>query len=128
MKRFSFALRLFSGAIVALVALVFFVIEATLLATLDFKLYENELPAFFQLLLKLLIAIFAGALGILSLLKRTRSFVKESVCLLVSSAAMLPFISNGFGIYIAIVCALFMLSQLLFAKTHNSIGTFNAAG
>jgi hypothetical protein len=128
MKKFSFILRVISSALVILLALVFTVLEVTLLVTLDFALYENGLLAFVQLFLKLLIAMAAGALGLLSLIKRARPFLKESIGLLVSSAVMLPFISNGFGIYITAVCALFMLSQLLFAKTHNSIGTFNAAG
>jgi hypothetical protein len=123
MKRFNLALRMISGALVALVALIFAVIEAALLVTLDFNLYENEFFALLQLFLKLLIAMAAGALGLLSLIKRARPFLKESIGLLVSSAVMLPFISNGFGIYITAVCALFMLSQLLFAKTHNILIT-----
>jgi hypothetical protein len=53
MKRFNLALRMISGALVALVALIFAVIEAALLVTLDFNLYENEFFALLQLFLKL---------------------------------------------------------------------------
>ena len=49
MKRFNLALRMISGALVALVALIFAVIEAALLVTLDFNLYENEFFALLQL-------------------------------------------------------------------------------
>ena len=52
-----------SGALVALVALVFTVLEGTLLVTLDFALYENQAVALFQLVLKLLIALTALAIG-----------------------------------------------------------------
>ena len=116
MKRLSLVFRLISGVLVALVATVFAVLEATLVVTLDFNLYENELVALLQLLLKLLIAVSAGALGVLSIVKRTRSFLPEGLCLLVASVVMIPFVSNGFGIYIAAVSVFFVLSQLLFAK------------
>jgi hypothetical protein len=36
----------------------------------------------------------------------------ESVCLLLSSAVMIPFISNGFGIFITAVSALFVFSNV----------------
>ena len=116
MKKLSLVLRCVSGGLVTLIALIFTVLEATLLVTADFNLYENEIVAVIQLVLKLLIAMSAGTLGVLSLVKRSRSFFPESICLLASTAVMLPFISNNFGIYITAVAALFALSNFIFSK------------
>ena len=116
MKRCILAFRVFSSALVTLIALAFTVIEASLLVTLDFNLYENVPLALLRLLLRLLIAMAAGAVGILSLIKKDRPFLAEGICLLVASAVMLPFISNGFGLYITLASALFLLSRLLYSK------------
>ena len=117
MKRCGLVLRVLSGSLVALVALVFVVLETTLLVTLDFNLYENELIALVQLVLKLLAAALALALGVVSLVKKTRSFLPEGICLLAASAVMIPFVSNGFGVYFTAVSALFVFSHLIFSKT-----------
>ena len=69
MKKFSLILRYASSSLVALVALIFTVLEATLLATLDFTLSENQFTAFIQLILRLVIAASALALGLLSMIK-----------------------------------------------------------
>lgn len=119
MKKFNIILRYISSSLVVLVALVFTVLEATLLVTLDFTLYEDQFLAFVQLILRLAISSSALALGILSLIKRTRSFVPHSLCLLISSTVMIPFVSNNFGIYFTLVSALFVLSQILFSKMHS---------
>ena len=116
MKKCSIVFRYTSGALVVLVALVFTVLEATLLVTMDFTLYENQFIALVQLLLRLLIAASALTLGIWSLVKGKRSFLPHSGCLLVSSAVMIPFVSNHIGICFTAVSALFLLSQLLFSR------------
>ena len=116
MKKLSRTFCVLSDALVVLVALVFTVLEATLLVTLDFQLYEDELVALLQLVLKLVIAIAAVALGISSLLKKDRAFFPESIGLLVASVVMIPFISNCFGIYIAAVSACFALSHGLYDR------------
>ena len=105
MRKFGRVFRLITGSLVSLVALVFAVLEATLLVTLDFTLYENEDIAFVQLLMRLLV------IGVRSTTKSTRSFLQEGIFLLVASAVMIPFVSNGFGIYFTIISALFLLSQ-----------------
>ena len=117
MKRLSFILRIIFGVLVALLALVFTVIETSLFVTLDFTLYENGFLAFIQLLLKLMIAVYAGVIGVMSIVKRTRSLILESTCLLIATAVMIPFITNYIGIYITAAAVLFMLSNLLFFKT-----------
>ena len=117
MKKLSFALRVISGSLVALVALVFLVLEATLLVTLDFNLYENELLALVQLVLRLLIAVSAFTLGVASLVRKQRLFLPEGICLLASVAVMIPFVSNGFGLYFTAVAALFVLAHLLAWKS-----------
>ena len=119
MKKLSLILRYVSSTLVVLVALVFTVLEATLLVTLDFTLYENQFPAFVQLFLKLLIASSALTLGIFSLIKRNRCFVTYSLCLLISSALMIPFVSNGVAVYVTLVFALFAFSQIFSLKVQN---------
>lgn len=116
MKKLIFTLRTVSGTLLALVALIFAVIEATLLVTLDFALYENQFIAFIQLALRLILAMAALALGILSLAKLKRAFLFEGICLIASTAIMIPFVSNNFGIYFFAVAALFLISHLLFHK------------
>ena len=120
MKTVSLILRALAGALVAIAALAFAAVETTLLVTLDFALYENGFLGFVQLALKLLIALSAGTLGILSLVKIKRPFLWEGICLLVTSAVMLPLISNGIGVYIAAAAAFFALAQLLFVGAYRA--------
>ena len=116
MKKFSLILHYVSGALVSLVSLAFTVLETTLLVTLDFTLYENPAIALLQLLMRLLIASAALALGILSLINRTRSFLPHSICLLTSSVVMIPFVINNVGLYFTTVSVIFLLSQVLTLK------------
>ena len=116
MKSFALALRYAINSLVALFSLAFTVLEATLLLTLDFTLYENRLLALIQIILRLLIASSALTLGIAALIKRTRCFLPHSICLLASSVVMIFFASNNVGIYFTVLSALFMLLQLLFSK------------
>ena len=116
MKKLSFALRLFSGILVSLVAFVFVILEATLLVTLDFNLYENEFVALVQLILRFVVAAGALTLGIFSIVKNKRSFLPEGLSLLASSIVMIFFVSNNFGVYFTIISALFVISHFLFQK------------
>lgn len=116
MKKFCLAFRFASSLLVVLVALVFAVLEATLLITLDFNLYENQLVALNQLALRLLIALSALTLGVSSFVKRNVSFLPHGICLLASSVVMIPFVSNNVGVYITVVSALFLISQILSLK------------
>lgn len=120
MRKFSTALRAVIGVLVALVALVFAVIEGTLLMTLDFNLYENEALALIQLTLRLVVALAAFTLGLLALLNRRRAFLPECIALSVAAAVMTPFITNGIGIYVTALSVLFMLSDLFFYKAHST--------
>ena len=116
MRKLSFVLRIISGALVSLVAFVFAVLEVTLLVTLDFSLYENRFIAFIQLALRIILALAALALGVLSLVKPGRSFLREGICLLASTAVMIPFVSNNVGLYFTAVATLFLIAHLLFHK------------
>ena len=116
MKKLSIVLRCASSSLVVIVALAFTVLEATLLITLDFVLYENQIVALVQFILRLLISSSALTLGILSLVKITRSFLPHSICLLISSVSMIPFVSNNIAGYFTAVAMLFMLSELLFSR------------
>ena len=117
MKILSTVLRSVFALVVIILALAFAAIEVSLLLTLDFTLFENEALALVQLILKLAIALSSLVLGLFALIKTKRSFLTESICLLLSSAVMIPFISNGIGIYIAIVAVFFMLTNLFFTLT-----------
>ena len=119
MKKLSVALRLISGILVAIVAVVFVILEATLLITLDFKLYENQTLAFIQLILRLIIAAYALGLGVLSIIKSKRSFLWEGICLLAASVVMIFFASNNVGVYFTILSLLFVISHLLFSVSDN---------
>ena len=119
MKTFSRILRYVASSLVGIVALVFAILETTLLVTLDFVLYENQFVALIQLVLRLLIALSAMALGVVSLVKAKRSFLSQSLCLLVATAVMIPFVSNNIAIYFTAVSGLFALSQFLSFKTQN---------
>ena len=119
MKKLSVALRLISGVLVAVVALVFVILEATLLITLDFKLYENQTLAFIQLILRLIIAAYALVLGVLSIIKSKRSFLWEGICLLAASLVMIFFASNNVGVYFTILSLMFVISHLLFSVSDN---------
>ena len=116
MRKLSLVLRITSSALVALVAFVFAVLEVTLLVTLDFTLYENQFIAFIQLALRIALALAALALGVLSLVKYKRSFLREGICLTTSTAVMIPFVSNNVGLYFTAMAAIFALSHLLFDK------------
>ena len=116
MKKLTLLLHVVSGVLVALVALVFAILEATLLVTLDFVLYENQVIAFIQLAARLILSLASLALGILSVVKPRRSFLTEGICLVASAAVTIPFISNNFGIYFTAVAAFFLISQLLSRK------------
>lgn len=119
MKKLRLILRYVSSSLVVLIALVFTVLEATLLVTLDFALYDNQFLAFIQLFFKFLIASATLTLGIFSLVKRTQSFVPYSLCLLASSVVMIPLVSNNIGIYFTLVSALFVLSQVMYLKVRD---------
>ena len=116
MRKLSLVLRITSGALVTLVAFVFAVLEIALLVTLDFTLYENQFIAFIQLALRIALALAALALGVLSLVKSERSFLREGICLLASTAVMIPFVSNNVGLYFTAVATLFLIAHLLFEK------------
>ena len=113
MRKFNAVFRYVTSSLVTLVAFVFTVLEATLLVTLDFTLYENPAIALLQLILRLLIGSGALTLGILSMVKGDKTFVPHAVCLLVSSAVMIPFVSNNIALYFTAVSALFLISQLM---------------
>lgn len=117
MKTLGRILRVVSGALVALLSLVFLIIEVTLFATLDFALFENELIAFMQLTFRLILALGAFAMALLSIIKRSRIFAAESICLLAAMLVMAPFVTNNFGPVFVGVSALFSLSHLISLKT-----------
>ncbi|MBQ7322902.1 MAG: hypothetical protein IJW99_12445 [Clostridia bacterium] len=49
----------------------------------------------------------AFAVSLLSLCKRQRSFFFESLCLLIATAAIAPFLSNRIGIGVLLLASLF---------------------
>ena len=112
MKQCLSILRAVIGALVMAVALIFVVLEGTLLLTGDFLLYESPAIAFLQLCLRLLIPAFAFTVALLSLLKRHRRFTFASLCLLASTVATAPVLSNHFGLYFVLLAVLFFIVNL----------------
>ena len=113
MKKLSIILRTAVSVIVAIIALAMMIIEAILLFTGDFLLFEGAFLAFVQILLRLLVAGSAFATALFAIIKLKRRFLFEAMCLLGATAAMLPFITNGFGLYFLLLAAVFASSCLL---------------
>lgn len=113
MKKFCRIYPAVSAGLVMLVSLVFVVLEGTLLFTGDFLLYEWQLLAFLQRILRFLLPAAAFAVGLLFFLKRQRSFLPESLTILLCTAAAAPFIGNSVGFVFIAIAALFIIGCLL---------------
>lgn len=119
MKTFGLILRIFFSVLVAIVGLAFAVVEATMLVTLDFMLYEHEFLAFLQIVLRFSIAAYALVIAVWSIVKPSRSFVWESIALFVACAVMIPFASNMFGVYFAALSVLFAIAHVIHHRAKN---------
>ena len=107
MKICLFVLRTFIRAATLAVALAFVILEGTLLFTGDFLLYESPAIAFLQLCLRLSIPVATATVALLSLLRKKRRFLFESLCLLIVTIIIAPFLSNDIGWYFVLLAVLF---------------------
>ena len=107
MKKLSNVLLIIISALIALVALVFTILEARLVLSFDWALHEHEFLGFIQYLARLGLSLVALVITVCSIAYRKEiTFVFESAALFSIAAGTLFFATNGFGIYFTILAAL----------------------
>ena len=113
MKKFSSVLLIIFSAVIALVSLIFVIIEGRLVLSIDWTLHEHELLGFLQYLARLGIAGLCLATSISSIAYRNRkSFVFEGFVFLAAAVTISLFASNGFGLYFTIAAAIYLASAI----------------
>lgn len=116
MKTASRILNIVISSLVSLVGFAFVVIEGYLLFSGDFLLFENEFVAFLQIFLRLTIAVGTVTFGVVSIVKKERSFLFESLVMFLCICIMSHFLTNGFGLYFMLLAALNTLTKLFYNK------------
>ena len=119
MKKLSGVLLIIFSAIIALVSLVFVVIEGRLVLSFDWTLHEQELLGFLQYLARLGIAGLCLATSVSTIAYRNRkSFIFEGLVFLAIAVTVSVFATNGFGLYFTIAAVLYLASAVFhhFAK------------
>lgn len=116
MKNVARILNLIASVLVIIIGAAFAFIEGYLLFSGDFLLFESQLLAFLQMLLRLCMAAGTITLGLFTIIKKDKSFLYESIVALICTIVISPFLTNGFGLYFIILAALFVLSNLFYAK------------
>lgn len=110
-------MNIVASALMMLVGVAFTFVELCLIFTGDFLLFESPVPAFIQMLLRLLLAVGVFALGLLTVIKKERAFMTEGLCSLACAFIMAPFLTNGFGLYFIVLAILFTLTNLFYRYT-----------
>lgn len=111
MKKFSNVLLIIFSLIIALVSLVFVVIEGRLILSFDWTIHEHEFLGFLQYLARLGIAALCFATSISSVVYHNRkSFVFEAIVFLVTTLVLSIFATNGFGLYFTIAAVVYLAS------------------
>ncbi len=116
MKKTARILNLITSALLMLLGVIFTVIEGYLLFSGDFLLFESEFLAFIQIFLRLCLAISVFLLGLFTVLKKERSFLHESIALLLLVGMIAAFLTNGFGLYFTILAILHTLTTYLYSR------------
>ena len=107
MKKLCFVLNLIFGTLTAIVGLAFSAIEARLLISGDWLLYEHALIGLFQYLIRLLIALYAVFVGIMTFVRRKRQSAVFHSCILAAAVAgICVFATNGLNLYLLTLSAL----------------------
>jgi hypothetical protein len=113
MKKFSNVLLIIFSLIIALVSLVFVIIEGRLILSFDWTLHEHEFLGFLQYLARLGIAALCLATSISSVVYHNRkSFVFEGIVFLVTALVLSIFATNGFGLYFTIAAVVYLASAV----------------
>ena len=122
MKKVATILSLISGTVIALVGLVFSVLEIRLLVSGDFLVYSYPLGGFFTILIRLLTSLFAVFIGIFPYFhlgrKENRQRIIANGILTLSMLVMaivleFVFASFGYEFYIYAVCLAFALIYII---------------
>lgn len=116
MKKTARILNLITSALLMLIGLIFTVIEGYLLFSGDFLLFESEFLAFIQIFLRLCLAISVFLLGLFTVIKKERSFLHESIALLLLVGMMAAFLTNGFGLYFTVLATLHALTTCFYSR------------
>ena len=112
MKKAATIISMISGAILALLGLVFVVIEGRLLFSGDFLVYPNPVGGLFNIIFKLILALFTIAIGIFPYLHLGKQENRERIIAngvltlaLLINAIVLEFVfaSSGYEFYIYLV-------------------------
>ncbi len=115
MKKLSTVLLVFISVIIALVSLAFAVIEARLVFSFDWSVYEHEFLGFIQHLARLGVALLCLAVSVSSIKSiNEKTFIFEGVTLLAVAISVSVHAVNGIGLYMMIAAALY----LVFASLH----------
>ena len=116
MKKASSIIFIIFGSIVALIALLFIVIEGRLLLSFDWTLHEQEFLGFAQYLARLALAIYAFSVAINSIRYREqKNFIFEGASILAIAIGVAIYATNGFGIYFIILAALYLGATIFMA-------------
>lgn len=114
MKKLSSILLIIFSIIIALLSLVFVIIEGRLVLSFDWTLHEQEFLGFIQYLARLGIAGLCLATSVSSIAyHRRKSFIFEGLVFLAIAIALSVFATNGFGLYFTIAAALYLASAVL---------------
>lgn len=116
MKKLYSILRLIICLLCLICSGVFIFFEAWLMLSGDHTLYESVGFALFQLLAKILIALIALIISLLSIIKKQQSFIFAGIGFLLSSLITLPFTSNGFSWFFVVFSLLFIITDPAIAK------------
>lgn len=113
MKKLSNVLLIIFSVIIALVSLIFVVIEGRLVLSFDWTLHEHELLGFLQYLARLGIAALCLATSCGSVIYHNRkSYVFEGLVFLAIAVTTAVFATNGFGLYFIVAAALYLASAI----------------
>lgn len=116
MKKASSIIFIIFGSIVALIALLFIVIEGRLLLSFDWALHEQEFLGFAQYLARLALAIYTFSVAINSMRYREqKNFIFEGASILAIAIGVAIYATNGFGIYFIILAALYLGATIFMA-------------
>ncbi len=122
MKKLSHILNISISSILLLVTLAFIVLEGRLVFSGDWLLHEVVALALMQYLFRLLLALFAFAAALVTIIRGgKRAAIYEGVCLLAASAVMAFFVTNSFGFYFILLSLLFIFANIFVFKAENKL-------
>lgn len=111
MKRLYPIVRTVICAACLFLAMLFLFIEGWLLFSGDWLLFEHRALTLVQVLARCGMAAWAFAVALCALIHRERDLTVQGVAMLAAALVSVPLLSNGFGLYLVLICALFLLTE-----------------